>query len=206
MTDLTLFHTADVHCATFDALAARIAPDARLAHVVRPDWLARAQGGIGDDLAAEIIHTIGAAPGSLCTCTTIGAVAAEAGAIRIDWPMMQMAARCGGEVLLVFCLESTEVPSGELLREAFRQEGRSPRYRTLALPELWSMFTEGDSDGFARAIATRIDAELDLWPDIACVVLAQASMAGAAGYTRATVPVLSSPELALRAALGLLSP
>lgn len=203
MTDLTLFHTAEVHCATFDALAARIAPDARLAHVVRPDWLARAQDGIGKDLTAEITHTIAATPGSLCTCTTIGAVAAEAGAIRIDWPMMQMAARCGGEVLLVFCLDSTKVPSGELLCEAFQQEGRSPRYHTLALPDLWSMFTAGDSDGFARAIAARIESELALWPDIACVVLAQASMAGAAGFTHSSVPVLSSPELALRAALGL---
>ncbi|MCU9839837.1 hypothetical protein OEZ49_18855 [Ruegeria sp. WL0004] len=203
MTDLTLFHTAEVHCRTFDALAARIAPDTRLTHVVRPDWLARAQDGIGKDLAAEITHTIGAAPSSLCTCTTIGAVAAETGAIRIDWPMMQTAARCGGEVLLVFCLESTEVPSGELLREAFRQEGRSPRYRTLALPDLWPIFTAGDSDGFARAIAARIEAELALWPDTACVALAQASMAGAAGFTHASMPVLSSPELALRAALGL---
>ncbi|MCV2890832.1 hypothetical protein [Ruegeria aquimaris] len=206
MTDLTLFHTAEVHRATFDALAARIAPDARLDHVVRPDWLARAQGGIGDDLAAEIIRTIAAKPASLCTCTTIGAVAAEAGAIRIDWPMMQAAARCDGEVLLVFCLDSTRVPSTALLCEAFQQEGRPAHHRALALPELWPMFTAGDSDGFARAIAKRIDAELDLWPDIACVVLAQASMAGAAVYTRAPVPVLSSPDLALRAAFGLTTP
>lgn len=206
MTDLTLFHTAEVHRATFDALAARIAPDARLDHVVRPDWLARAQAGIGKDLAAEITRTIAAKPASLCTCTTIGAVAAEAGAIRIDWPMMQAAARCDGEVLLVFCLESTRVPSGNLLEEAFHQLGTPPHHRTLALPDLWPMFTQGDTDGFARAIAARIDAELTLWPDIACVVLAQASMAGAAGYTRAPVPVLSSPELALRAALGLSMP
>ncbi len=150
MTDLTLFHTAEVHRATFDALAARIAPDARLDHVVRPDWLARAQGGIGDDLAAEIIRTIAAKPASLCTCTTIGAVAAEAGAIRIDWPMMQAAAHCDGEVLLVFCLDSTRGPSTALLCEAFQQEGRPEHYRALALPDLWPMFTAGGSNYYRR--------------------------------------------------------
>ncbi|SDE05976.1 hypothetical protein [Ruegeria marina] len=203
MTQLTLFHTAEAHRATFDTLTARIAPDARLTHVVRPDWLARAQGGIDDDLRTEITKTIEAVPGCLCTCTTIGTVAGAAGAVRIDWPMMQAAARSGGVVLLVFCLESTRIPSSDLLEEAFGQEGRPPRYHTLALQDLWPMYTAGDKDRFAQAIGSRIDSELALLPDIACVVLAQASMADAAGFSRAGVPVLSSPELALKAALGL---
>ena len=70
MTDLTLFHTADVHVATFDALA----PEADLTHVVRTDWLERAQTGVDAALRQEIAEAIRAAEGpSLCTCTTIGA-------------------------------------------------------------------------------------------------------------------------------------
>ena len=38
--------------------------------------------------------------------------------------------------------------------------------------------------------------------DFACAVLAQASMAAAAGRTQTRVPVLTSPELALRALLS----
>lgn len=95
MTDLTLFHTADVHRITFDKLAQRIAPDAELTHVVRSDWLDRAQGGIDRDLSEEIQSAISAVPNALCTCTTIGLVARAAGALRVDWPMMQEAARSG---------------------------------------------------------------------------------------------------------------
>ena len=46
-TDLILLHTADVHIATFNRLRDEIAPAARIEHIVRPDWLARARSGEG---------------------------------------------------------------------------------------------------------------------------------------------------------------
>jgi hypothetical protein len=96
---ITLLHTAQVHADTFDALRDRIAPDTRLVHLVRPDFLKRAQGGIDAALAGDIGAEVRAVSGPvLCTCTTIGAVAAAAGAIRIDAPMMQAAAQTGGRV------------------------------------------------------------------------------------------------------------
>ena len=203
MADLTLFHTAEVHCATFDALAARIAPGVRLTHVVRPDWLARAQNGIDADLAAEITAALAEAPVALCTCTTIGSVAERAGALRIDAPMMQAAARSGGPVLLVCCLESTRAPSTALLEAAFAAEGTPVRIAHLDLSDLWPLFTEGDGDPFADEIARRVESALAAQPDLSAVVLAQASMAGAQARVRvrSDVPVLASPELALRAAL-----
>ncbi|GAA6203108.1 hypothetical protein [Aquicoccus sp. SU-CL01552] len=201
MTDLTLLHTAQVHRATFDALAARIAPGARLCHVVRPDWLTRAQNGIGADLADEIRETITAAPGPvLCSCTTLGPVAGAAGAVRIDAPMMAQAAQTGGPVLLAYCLDSTRVASRDLLAEAL---DAGTKFRLLDLTELWPLFERGEGERFARAIAGRVAAALADAPDTGCVVLAQASMAGAAAHITAHVPVLSSPETALRAALGL---
>lgn len=201
MTELTLFHTAEVHRATFDALAARIAPGARLTHVVRPDWLARAQGGIGADLADEITTALAQVPVALCTCTTIGGLAEQAGALRIDAPMMRVAAQSGGPVLLVCCLESTKAPSTALLEAAFAAEGHAARIAHLDLSGLWPLFTEGDGDAFAEAIARRVESALAARPDLSAVVLAQASMAGAQARVRANVPVLASPELALRAAL-----
>ncbi len=203
MTELTLLHTAEVHRATFDALAARIAPGAKLTHVVRPDWLARAQGGIAADLAAEIATEVAAAPGAvLCSCTTLGPVAGAAGATRIDAPMMALAARTGGPVLLAYCLDSTRAASRDLLAAAFAAAGKEAAIRQLDLGDLWPLFEAGDTEGFTRAIAGRVERALGAAPETGCVVLAQASMAGAAEALRAGVPVLTSPETALRAALG----
>ncbi|MDE4303831.1 hypothetical protein PXK30_02760 [Phaeobacter gallaeciensis] len=199
MTDLTLFHTADVHVATFDALA----PEADLTHVVRTDWLERAQTGVDDDLRQEIAEAIHAAKGpALCTCTTIGAVAEEAGATRIDWPMMQQAAGTGGPVMLVYCLDSTRLPSTALLERAFAKQGRAPDIRALPLPGLWHHFTNGDTEEFHKQVATWVSTSLTLTPGTACVVLAQASMAGAAALIDSDIPVLTSPDTAMAALLG----
>ncbi|KIC12018.1 hypothetical protein RA19_05230 [Leisingera sp. ANG-M1] len=192
MSRITLLHTAAVHAAAFDALA----PEAGFTHVVRPDWLQRAQGGIDIALRREITEAIQAARGTvLCTCTTIGKAAEEAGAIRIDWPMMQEAARLGGPVLMAYCLDSTAEPSEALLHRAFGT--RDPQLTCLQLGPRWPLFEAGDSGGFAQAIAADVLQALE-GGTFGCVVLAQASMTGAAETIRAgtDVPVLASPELA----------
>ncbi len=206
MTDLTLIHTAKVHRTTFDSLAARIAPGARLHHIVRPDWLARAQSGIGPALTAEIKAAIAEAPGAvLCSCTTLGPVAGAAGAIRIDAPMMAQAAKTKGPVLLAYCLESTRAASHALLAAAMAAAEDAARHtgeiRLLDLGDLWPLFEAGDEDGFARAIASRVQKALRAAPGTGCVVLAQASMAGAAAHLSEPTPILTSPEAALRAVL-----
>ena len=204
MTELTVIHTAEVHRTTFESLTARIAPGARLRHIVRPDWLARAQDGIGTDLADEIAETIAAAPGPvLCSCTTLGPAAGAAGAVRIDAPMMAQAARAGGPVLLAYCLDSTRAASRDLLAKALDAAGRRAEIRLLDLTELWPLFERDEDERFARTIAGRVETALADAPETGCVVLAQASMAGAAAHINTKVPVLSSPETALRAALGL---
>lgn len=197
MPDLTLLHTAEVHVETFRALA----PGADLDQQVRADWLARAQGGIDAELRAEIAAAVAAADGPvLCTCTTLGPAAEEAGATRIDWPMMQEAARIGGPVLMAYCLESTADPSQALLRRAFGP--RDPQLTCLELGHHWPLFEAGDDAGFAAAIAADTVKAMGAM-DFACVVLAQASMAGAAELLRqrVTVPVLASPEIAVKALL-----
>ncbi|RKT27804.1 hypothetical protein BXY70_3154 [Roseovarius halotolerans] len=205
---LTLLHTAELHRGAFDALRDRVAPGAELRHVVRPDWLERAKDGTPGDVAAEIAEMVGAAGGPvLCSCTTIGAAAEEAGAMRIDWPMMQAAARRGGAVMLAYAAESTLEPSRALLERAIRAEGGTGPVHLLALTEFWPLFQAGEHEAFEAAIAAAIRAAV---PDIegpGVVVLAQASMAGAAErLDDLGVPVLASPEQALRAALGAARP
>ena len=194
MTKLTLFHTAQVHCDTFDALA----PDVEMDHTVREDWLARAQDGLGNALTTEISAAIQAADGPvLCSCTTIGEVAEAAGATRIDWPMMQEAARIAGPVLMAYCLDSTAAPSEALLRRAFGEV--DPQLTCLKLTQHWPLFESGKSEAFANALAANIKTTLDQ-SQFGCVVLAQASMAGAAKVLRemTDVQILASPEIAVR--------
>ncbi|MCD9148067.1 hypothetical protein [Pseudophaeobacter flagellatus] len=204
MPDLTLFHTAEVHVASFDALA----PQAQLAHVVRPDWLTRAQTGMTAELRLEISAAIEATSGPvLCSCTTIGAVAEAAGATRIDWPMMQRAAEIGGPVMMAYCLDSTRAPSTALLERAFAERGSAAEIRTLPLPRLWHHFTNGDSALFHAEIASQVETSLALAADTSCVVLAQASMAGAKDLLlhRTVLPVLASPAIAMETLLPLRS-
>ncbi len=196
---LRLIHTADVHCATFEALRDLLAPEAVLDHVVRPDWLTRAQAG--EDLRSELTEQI--TDRTLCTCTTLGPLAEELGALRIDQPMMAEAAQMKGAILMAFCLESTRGPSLTLLEQALASAGRDAHVHTLLTQDLWPLFERGLHADFLSGIADRVRNEFLQLDDVGCVVLAQASMAGAAEKLQDLgIPVLSSPELALRAALS----
>ncbi len=202
---LTLLHTSPAHIPTFDALRDRIAPGATLTHLVREDFLSRAQKGVDAALDREISELIVAQPGKvLCTCTTIAEVARRAGAIRIDQPMMAAAAQNGGAVLMVFCLQSTWKPSLTLLDQELSALGRPTPIQPLFLGEFWPLFEAGETAAFAAVIAGAAKRAVKDHPDIGVVVLAQASMAGAASLLAdLSVPVLTSPESALHAGLGL---
>jgi len=140
----------------------------------------------------------------LCTCSTIGPIAEAAGALRIDWPMMQAAVRADGPVLLVYCLESTLKPSLALLQRAMSEKGAQHEITCLCLSQHWFLFEAGKIDQFAIAISASVDDALSRNPNIVAVVLAQASMAGAAKKLRhLRAAVLSSPKLALKAILAL---
>ncbi len=197
---LTLFHTAQVHCTRFDALRDAISPDARMTHIVRPDWLSRAQKGIGADLAAEISDAVAAVPRSLCTCTTIAAVAEQAGAVRIDRPMMQIAAEVGGKVCLAYCLHSTAQSSTDLLAECVANAGTAIEITACDLSAAWPLFEAGQLADFAAAVAQGVRIHLQSHPDTKTVVLAQASMDGAVDLLRdCPATVLASPRTAFEA-------
>ena len=202
---LTLLHTSAAHQAAFDALRDRIAPGVALTHLVREDFLSRAQRGIDAALNAEIMHIVQGCSGPvLCTCSTIGDIARNAGALRIDQPMMRAAAQAGGPILMVYCLQSTLAPSIALLEEELAREAAPRKVHALFLGEYWPLFESGETGAFSAAIAAAIREAARRIPGLACAVLAQASMTGAAPLLDdLDMPVLASPELALRAALAL---
>ncbi|MGW2564611.1 aspartate/glutamate racemase family protein [Streptomyces sp. NPDC001514] len=203
---LALLHTSPAHIPVFDALRDRDHPGLELRHLVDEKLLARARaegpdsvtvvGAVWAALAAAVAQGAGAV---LCTCSTIGAAAegcAEAVGVpvlRVDRPMAA-AAGTHRRIAVVAALESTLEPTVALIRDEAGE--RSPRIRTHVVEGAWELFEAGDREGFLDAVAAAVDGV----PDAEVIVLAQASMAGAAARATTAVPVLSSPRPGLAAA------
>ncbi|MFD0352635.1 arylsulfatase [Streptomyces sp. NPDC127110] len=197
---LALLHTSAVHVPVFDALAEREHPGAVLRHLVRPGLLERAREvgpeGVRDEVR-EVLAGVGGPV--LVTCSTIGGVAeslaAELGCAvhRVDRAMAARAVVTGERIVVLAAVESTLGPSTRLLAEEGAED-----VRTLVAPGAWELFEAGDQGGYLRAVAAAADGVTDA--DV--IVLAQASMAGAAPLVRTRIPVLASPALGLAAALA----
>lgn len=146
---ITCLHTAQVHVATFSGLI----PGAR--HVVRADLLdrARADGvaAVQDEVLALLAELSADGP-VLCTCSTLGPLADQAGVLRIDRPAMEAAAACEGEIVVAICLESTRAATLAL----FEEIAGPGRARLVLCDAAWPFFEAGDMDGFARAIADTV--------------------------------------------------
>lgn len=212
--ELVFLHTAAVHVNTFDALLRELQPQVRARHVVREDLLAEAQRHGTDDPSiqtsvAAAVAGLDATPGSvvLCTCSTIGGLAEAAATstparvIRIDRAMAEKAAAAGPNILVAAALASTLAPTEALILEAASRAGVSVRITRRVVEDAWPFFVQGDFDSYLTRIAHALSASFDC--DV--VVLAQASMAGAAELCPdLSVPVLSSPRLGLESALAAL--
>jgi hypothetical protein len=208
-TPLILLHTSASHLPTFAALQQALAPELELRQDVEEALLAeaRAAGGV----TPELMHTIAArleayaAAGArtvLCTCSTIGA-ALEAAAppglevVRVDRPMAARAVALGGRILVLATLESTLGPTRALLEEEAQRADCEVQIELRLVAQAWDRFVAGDLEASLDLIATAIQSA----PPADVIVLAQASMAGAAARCPAHPPILSSPQLGFAAAL-----
>ncbi|KJY32037.1 MULTISPECIES: aspartate/glutamate racemase family protein [Streptomyces] len=199
---LTLLHTSPVHVPVFDALRDERHPGAVLRHLVVPELLDRARELGPAAVAGQVREVLEGVGGPvLVTCSTVGAVAESLGpglgvpVLRVDRPMAAEAVRRGPRIVVLAALASTLGPTGELLAE--EAGGLPVTVRGRVVAGAWERFEAGDTEGYLEAVARAADAveEADV------IVLAQASMAGAARLTRTGLPVLSSPAPGLAAAL-----
>lgn len=205
---LAFFHTAAANAVTFEAIAQELSPGIETRHIVRADLLERAvRAGMSAELLSEIAVAIEASIEKgdavmLCTCSTIGGGAdmarhSSVAILRVDRPMAQVAVGMGKKILVAACLASTIAPTEELLRG----ESADIEIETMLIDGAWSYWTAGQPDAYWAAIAAGIAARIE---DFDAVVLAQASMAGAAALLgRYETPVLSSPRLGIGAAIKL---
>jgi hypothetical protein len=210
---LAFLHTSPVHVPAFSSLLERTQPGATAVHFVDEVLLrdAREQGHDTPAIVGRVQDAVRAAAASgakvvVCTCSTIGA-AAEAtpthgkfSSKRIDRAMADAAARAGPHVLVVAALESTLGPTSTLVRDSAQRLGLHVSVSEHLIPGAWQHFEQEDMTAYHAAIEAAVG-RLLRGPSV--VVLAQASMAPAAALLRdAAVPVLSSPALGLRDALG----
>jgi hypothetical protein len=141
----------------------------------------------------------------LCTCSTIGGVAEAAAAtgrgglpvLRVDRPMAAAAVTAGPRIRVLAALASTVGPTLDLIAE--EAGGREVTTDVSIVDGAWDRFAAGDQPGYLRLVADAIDGTT--CADV--IVLAQASMAGAAALSTVDIPVLSSPRLGFQAAARL---
>ncbi|MFF3641199.1 aspartate/glutamate racemase family protein [Streptomyces sp. NPDC002564] len=208
---LGLLHTSAVHVPVFDGLRDADHPGLELRHHVAEELLARARRE-GPDAVAPAVRAALAqaardgAAAVLCTCSTIGGVAERAGAdlglpvVRVDRPMAAAAVAAGDRVVVLAAVASTVGPTSALVEEEARRAGRDVTVRAELVDQVWARFEAGDAEGYARGVARAVREVRDA--DV--IVLAQASMAGAAALVpEVRVPVLSSPRPGLAAAAAL---
>lgn len=214
--DIAFLHTSPVHVPTFESLMREVAPGLRAVHFVHEDLLAdaRRQGVRDAGLVARIEGAMtrareSGAPVVVCTCSTIGGVAEamDTGgaftAARIDRAMADEAVRGGGLVLVAAALESTLGPTLDLIRGSAARLGTHPALETLVVADAWAHFEAGDQPRYIDSI---VQAVAQAHAPSALVVLAQASMAPAAGLLAGRgIRALSSPRLGVEHAVALLA-
>jgi Asp/Glu/hydantoin racemase len=209
---LSFLHTAESNVAAVGKLMAELAPDIPTRHLLATELLAEAvkAGSVTDKIAADTRAKLAeAAKGAavvVCTCSTIGAVAEAADGTmpapvqRIDRAMAERAVATGRRILVAACVPTTIEPTSDLLTKVAREAGRPADIAVVLIADAWPKFLAGDVAGYDAMIVERLSAEKES-ADV--VVLAQASMAGAAAETerRLGVPVLTSPRLGVAAAI-----
>lgn len=217
---IAFLHTSPVHIGTFTELTDRLSPGTRAAHIVDEDLLrqAREQGHEHPDVVHNVQRAVRAAAAAgarvvACTCSTIGGAAESTPighghvALRIDRAMADQAVRLGPKVLVVAALASTLAPTVNLIEDSARRLALPVEASPLWVCDAWPHFEQGRLTQYLAAIRVAVEREcgaVGRWADV--IVLAQASMAPVApALSHSVVPVLSSPELGVRAALAHLS-
>ncbi|WP_203667905.1 aspartate/glutamate racemase family protein [Cellulomonas pakistanensis] len=214
-----LLHTVPALAARFDADLDAAAPGVRRVHVVDGWLLATAvAAGVTPEVEAAVLAHVrhladAGADAVLVTCSSIGEAAEAAGArvavpvLRVDAAMageaVRLAAAPGarGRVAVLATLASTLGPTGRLVERAALDAGADVAVDARVVEGAAAVRDAGDGDRaddlVARAVAQAA-------ADADAVVLAQASMAGAAARAHASVPVLTSPPGGVAALAGAL--
>jgi hypothetical protein len=194
---LACLHTAESNAPLFEAAAQALPGGAlRLTHRIRPDLLREPTPETLAEATALLRDLAEGADAVLLTCSTIGAAAALAQdaacpVLRADAALAEAATRSGGRVEVLYAAPTTAAPTRAIFEAA--AEGTGASLRLHLVEGAWAMFLGGDLAGYHATIAAAAR------PLPGRVVLAQASMAGAAALLP-EAPPLTVPAIGVMAA------
>lgn len=208
---LVVFHPSPFMVGAVDDLVAELAPpDLVTDNIVVPDLLSRAERGMTENIRKEVLSIIAKVDGSgspviLCTCSTLGGCAEEAGVlagrsvVRIDRPMAERAVALGSTIGVVAAVQSTVEPTCQLLKEVAAAAQRDVNLKKIIVESAWEKKRAGDTDGYIHEVVKAIRSQANC---VDVIVLAQGSMASAADQlSDITTPILSSPRLGVARAI-----
>ncbi|EIC83753.1 aspartate/glutamate racemase family protein [Serratia sp. M24T3] len=205
-----LLHTAESNIAVFKAAAVELnIPAQYLRHHVREDLLQACEmaGGLTQSIRQQTVETLlqlaEDAEVVLLTCSTLGPAAEDAAKqtsvrmLRVDRALAETALAAEGHITVLYAVETTKGPTLKLFADVQGEREADISFSWVA--EAWERFKQGNSAGYLQLIAAAADKAYQNGAEV--VVLAQASMAGAANLTQFGIP-LTSPLCGLRAAMS----
>lgn len=211
MKSIVLFHTAQVNVETFDKLWRELAPEIPTRFFLDENILRDARiTGITPEIQQRVTDTVMTAINEgaevvLCTCSTIGGCAENVQSLtdkkiqRVDRAMAEKAVSLGQKIIVTAALESTFIPTRELILDVARKAGKEIEILEVLIEGAWAKFEAGDREGYETTIAEKLR-EVAALGDV--IVLAQASMMGAEKLCNdLPIPVLSSPRLGIETAI-----
>jgi Asp/Glu/hydantoin racemase len=210
---LALVHTTALTVPAMKDLAARVAPDVRVVNILDDSLLADviAAGSVTNAVHSRLESYVAQARGLgadavMTCCSSVGAVfdrlnAPELPVLRVDRPMAQRAVQTGQRIGVIATVGTTLEPTAQLIRDTARELGKAVNLETVLVDGAFAALQAGHADEHDALVTRALEALLER---VDVVVLAQASMARlVAGLNSPPpVPVLSSPESGLEAALN----
>lgn len=207
MTRISFLHTGAVVIPTFAELAASHLPGVEVQHLLDDKIVADLGTDPGGRHVADRLGTLGrtavaaGAEALVFSCSSIsqyaGPLQEELGipVLRIDEAMADRAVATGRSIAVIATLPTTLAPTAALLRERADLTGVRIKLTEVLVEGAFAAVSSGDRAQHDALVAAAVREQTER-NDV--VVLAQASMAGAAADLDGDVPVLTSPELGIR--------
>ncbi|WP_418286443.1 aspartate/glutamate racemase family protein [Halorubrum sp. DTA46] len=210
MTRVALFHTVASLSGRFEELAAEHLDDAEWYHAVDESVLDDMldAGELTPNVTERICTQLslaqrGGADVILDTCSStspavdIARALIDVPIVKIDDPMTERAIDLGDRIAVVATAASTLGPSRALIERKGEAAGRDVTVETVLVDDAFEARRAGDRETHDELVSAAVE---DLADDVDVVVLAQASMSHLEPSLseRVSVPLLSSPDLAMK--------
>lgn len=213
MTTLALLHTGTFLASIFTDLCHEAMPEVEVFNIVDESLIKNtiAANKLTPQTSRRLVEYLKSAEEAgadaiLVTCSSIGPAVEAAQqfinipVLRVDVPLADLAIASGSRIGVVATLPTTLKPTVELIQARAALAGKTVDVASTLCEGAFQAVAKGDTATHDQLVIAGIRA---LMPKVDVIVLAQASMARAANAIpeeERTIPILSSPRLAVGAA------